>query len=137
MGDIRTFGSSMGSLLITVLIRCLDFLWEQVARRVVMWENHRTKQSQRDALAVKLFWMKLFNWMYPYIYIAFMKEVVAGCGKKGCIPELQKSLAIFFASSAFIDFAFAAWSWWKCAKKIKEEIRRVRSMGNDVSSNEL
>eukprot|EP00927_Polykrikos_kofoidii_P019633 TRINITY_DN19207_c0_g1_i1.p1 TRINITY_DN19207_c0_g1~~TRINITY_DN19207_c0_g1_i1.p1 ORF type:complete len:805 (-),score=131.38 TRINITY_DN19207_c0_g1_i1:111-2483(-) len=118
-------GSSLGALLITVQIRIFDFVWDMFARYAVKQENHRTYRDLSDALVYKLFAVKLFNLMYPFMYIAFIKEwAEGGCkveGQSGCIVELQQTLAMLFVSNATIDVIFAGISWLKCICTLKAE----------------
>lgn len=89
-------------------------------------ENHRTKMQKTEAIIRKLFIVKFFNTMYPYVYIAVFKEHIEGCTSGegfSCIAELQQSLAIFFFSSAVVDFLFACISWVFARQKISSEMR--------------
>jgi len=104
----------------------MDILWDMFARALVKRENYRTISEEHEALAWKLYVVKLFNWSYPYLYIAFLKEHVETCDNSDCIPELRDSLQVFFTSSAVIDFIFALINWYIPRRKIRKEMEKVK-----------
>merc|ERR1712137_924529 len=117
--EVRVVGAEVCALLITLQIRIFSFIWEQVARFINDRENHRTQQDKSQSLVYKLFFVKSFNLMYPYFYIAFMKEWIEGCRGGPCTTALQQSLFIMFVSNAGLDWVFAVFSWFLERRAIK------------------
>lgn len=115
-------GGKVGAFLITLQIKVFDFVWSIVARKICAYENHRTMQQLQDSLIWKLFTVKLFNLMYPYMYIAFIKEFVEGCPEVTCIPELQQALTVFFVSDVVLRLSFALFQWRWIRSAVIEEM---------------
>lgn len=126
---IKGYGNTVASILITVQIRLLDKFWTFLATWINNKENHRKPQEANDALILKLFTVKLFNLMFPYLYIAFLKEEIEGpCpGDSGgaCDDELRSSLIIFFISNISLDLVFSFLSWLSMVYKVKQELKNV------------
>mmetsp|Transcript_72810 Transcript_72810/g.201860 ORF Transcript_72810/g.201860 Transcript_72810/m.201860 type:complete len:830 (-) Transcript_72810:59-2548(-) len=113
------------ALLITLQIRIFDIIWDKVARKIVKKENHRTKEQETKALVYKLFVVKLVNYMYPFIYILFIKEWAEGCGHDdSCIPQTQRNLFTMFVSNAAIDVVLAGMDWFLAWYAVRAERKK-------------
>eukprot|EP00927_Polykrikos_kofoidii_P078213 TRINITY_DN75059_c0_g1_i1.p1 TRINITY_DN75059_c0_g1~~TRINITY_DN75059_c0_g1_i1.p1 ORF type:complete len:816 (-),score=114.57 TRINITY_DN75059_c0_g1_i1:41-2416(-) len=126
--SVSEIGARAGAMLITLQIRLFDFLWDSFARYVVTKENHRTKQEMTSSLIYKLFAVKIFNCMYPFIFIGFIKKRLYGSclessdAEGGCIVQLQQSLATLFVSNAIIDVLLVFIDWFRAKKKMDTEM---------------
>jgi hypothetical protein len=124
------WGASLAPLLITINNRIIGTVWDGVARKIVEHENHKTPAEKFDSLACKLYVVYLFNWSYPYLYIAFLKKYTEGCdggvNERDCTPELQIGLISFFKISALVDFVILFVNWAVPAYKVHQEIKDAR-----------
>jgi len=130
-------GGKAGALLITIQIKLFDFVWGVVARWLCACENHRTMQQLRDSLIWKLFSVKLFNLMYPYLYIAFVKEFVEGCPEDGCIPELQQALTVFFVSDTVLQLCGALYKWRWIRRVVSDEMASAEELNMELNDGRL
>lgn len=87
------------AILLSLQILTLDKLWQYVARLLVDCENQKTRSSWNSSMVEKMFLVRIFNNLYPFLYIGFLKKYsYQGCPKTeaGCIDELARSLLTYF-----------------------------------------
>ena len=52
----------------------LNIIYQQTARALTNWENHRRQASHNDALTVKFFVVESFNSYFTLFYLGFVKQ---------------------------------------------------------------
>lgn len=150
VGVTQKNGPKITAILISLNNRITGMLWDATARWIVTKENHKNLAGQNDSLAIKLYLVYLFNWTYPFIYLAFFKKFTEGCADENgdliisfyenetrvfksnnsitsdqgnCQQELEISLVNFFALSAIIDALIVFVNWLKARIKIGNELK--------------
>jgi len=93
----------LAALLIAAQIMTLDVIWRRVSRFVVDMQNHKTQEHWCAAWVDLMFWPRLFNNLYPFVYVGFIKEHDQGCPNTatGCVDELEMSIITYFFSRIF------------------------------------
>merc|ERR1719359_2482574 len=93
----------MSGVLISFQILVLDRCWRYASKFVVSLENHRSERKWLESWVRKLFPVRLFNNLYPFLYIGFFKQFTReGCPQtqdgnfEGCISELETDLITYF-----------------------------------------
>jgi len=96
------------AVLIACQILALDMVWRVVSQWLVNLENHRTPQQWNRAWVQKVFLVRFFNNLYPFIYIGFIKQFsFQGCPdtSAGCLDELQRYLITYFITRLIVHLA--------------------------------
>eukprot|EP01043_Picozoa_sp_COSAG02_P026908 COSAG02_NODE_1564_length_11912_cov_7.524676_2_plen_1114_part_00 len=78
-------------------------IFEALAERLTVWENHRTQTQFDNQLIAKNFVFQFVNNYFVLFYIAFLREVKDPITRKphpchlgNCLPELQTQLIVVF-----------------------------------------
>jgi len=96
------------SMLTALIILVIDWFWEMVSRKIVNLENHKFHDAWLNSWIRRMFFVRIFNNLYPFVYVAFLKHYTSeGCPStaRGCLDELDRDLLSFFALSFFKVFA--------------------------------
>jgi hypothetical protein len=94
-------------VLISIQIIGLDRCWRRASLFVVSLENHRSDSKWLESWVRKLFPFRLFNNLYPFLYIGFIKQYMrGGCPKiqDGCVQELETDLITYFILRVIAEF---------------------------------
>lgn len=89
------------SLLMTAQILLIDIWWRNVSLLIVQWENHEHQDKWLRSWTRKMFCIRLFNNLYPFLYVGFFKEHYTEKGCKpfeSCLDELSWDLLSYFAA---------------------------------------
>jgi hypothetical protein len=91
------------ALLTSGQICAIDFVWLRISMLIVNLENHKTQEKWNAAWVRRMFWPRLFNNLYPFIYVGFIKKIMIGCPntETGCIDELEMNLVVYFLARIF------------------------------------
>lgn len=66
----------------SILIKLFSFAWGKLAKKLVDRQNHQKPQHVADALAFNLSVVKLFLYMFPFVRLAFLKNLKSKvCGE--------------------------------------------------------
>jgi hypothetical protein len=90
----------LAALMITSQIFIIDAVWRRVSRFIVNCENHRKLEKWKSSWVQKMFVVRIFNNMYPFLYVGFLKQYSStGCPptEDGCLGELEMNLLTYFA----------------------------------------
>ncbi|CAM9682989.1 unnamed protein product, partial [Phaeothamnion confervicola] len=92
-------GSYIGSILNSIQILILNWIYKHVAIYLTNKENHRSDTDYEDSLIAKLFLFQFVNSYASLFYVAFIQEYVDpdGC-TDGCMFYLCESLGIIFCT---------------------------------------
>merc|ERR1719321_1741770 len=85
--------------MISVQIFAIDYIWFLLSRWLVDKENHKTQATWNNSWVHKVFLVRIFNNLYPFIYVGFLKQFTEeGCPdtEGGCLDELETNLFMFF-----------------------------------------
>jgi len=96
------------AVLISCQILVLDLVWRIISKRLVNEENHRTPAQWHRAWVHKVFLVRFFNNLYPFLYIGFIKQFsYQGCPDttSGCLDELQRYLFTYFVTRLIVHLA--------------------------------
>jgi len=140
--DTAKKGNILTPLMITLNNRITGMLWDATARKIVRKENHKMLNEMYESLAIKLYVVYLFNWSYPFIYIAFVKKFNEGCLDQAhhrlfkasdpgfdpgfCVDELKSSVVSFYVISAVVDFMILLVGVLKPAYQISTELKNAK-----------
>jgi len=92
-------------MLVTAQILVIDRVWFTVSRWFVEGENHKTREHLLNSWAKKLFFVRIINNLFPFIYTGFIKEYMnhpcpdsKQTQKHKChIDDLEVTLCVYFA----------------------------------------
>lgn len=87
------------AFMITMQIFVIDKLWRMISKFIVDCENHRTEEKWNKSWVQKLFLVRIFNNLYPFLYVGFLKRYShEGCPptEDGCLGELEMNLLMYF-----------------------------------------
>ncbi|KAF4667585.1 Anoctamin [Perkinsus chesapeaki] len=135
----RLFGADraaeIAATMITMQIKVFDALWDKTSKWLTDRENHKTKSQWKNSMVIKSFMVKFFNSFYPFLYVAFAKQFVDGCpaDETGCMPELQKNLAVFFVVHTATVLSKTMMVVLSTKKAVRDEIRAVHRLGDSSS----
>lgn len=90
----------------TLLILIIDQIWVTVSRVIVNWENHSMQKQWNHSWVHKVFLVRIFNNLYPFLYLGFLKQFTQeGCPdtEGGCLDELETNLFMYFLIRIVID----------------------------------
>lgn len=96
------------AVLIACQILMLDMIWRVISQKLVNLENHRTPSQWNKAWVQKVFLVRFFNNLYPFLYIGFVKQFsYQGCPDtpSGCLDELQRYLFTYFVTRLLVHLA--------------------------------
>jgi len=96
------------AVLIACQILVLDMIWRVVSQWLVNLENHRTPAQWDRAWVQKVFLVRFFNNLYPFLYVGFIKQFsYQGCPDttSGCLDELQRYLFTYFVTRLIVHLA--------------------------------
>jgi len=96
------------ALMVTAQIFAIDKVWRSISRVIVNCENHRLHEKWERSWVQKLFVVRIFNNLYPFLYVGFMKKYSSvGCPptEDGCLGELEMNLLTYFAVRLVAQFA--------------------------------
>ncbi|CAN0034483.1 unnamed protein product [Phaeothamnion confervicola] len=98
------YGKTITSLINTVQIQILNFVYKSIAIKLTIHENHRTETEYEDALITKLFCFQAVNSYGSFFYLAFIGEPLLGnkCESGGCMSLLAQNLLIIFCINIFV-----------------------------------
>jgi hypothetical protein len=89
-------------LLVTMQIFVVDRVWFTLSKKIVENENHKTKKHFMNSWAGKLFFVRIINSLFPFIYQGFIKEYMhepCPANYKGChMADLEVNLCVYFAA---------------------------------------
>eukprot|EP00746_Dinoflagellata_sp_MGD_P141322 gnl/MRDRNA2_/MRDRNA2_74444_c0_seq1.p1 gnl/MRDRNA2_/MRDRNA2_74444_c0~~gnl/MRDRNA2_/MRDRNA2_74444_c0_seq1.p1 ORF type:complete len:951 (+),score=113.85 gnl/MRDRNA2_/MRDRNA2_74444_c0_seq1:99-2951(+) len=89
------------SFLITAQIILIDIWWRNVSLLIVQGENHEHQDKWLRSWTRKMFIVRIFNNLYPFLYVGFFKEHYTEKGCKpfdSCLDELSWDLLSYFAA---------------------------------------
>jgi len=96
------------ALLMSMQILGLDMMWRSISKRLVDSENHKTPAQWHRSWIQKVFLVRIFNNIYPFLYIGFIKQFsYQGCPSTttGCLDELQRYLLTYFVTRLLVHLA--------------------------------
>eukprot|EP00746_Dinoflagellata_sp_MGD_P068608 gnl/MRDRNA2_/MRDRNA2_28213_c0_seq1.p1 gnl/MRDRNA2_/MRDRNA2_28213_c0~~gnl/MRDRNA2_/MRDRNA2_28213_c0_seq1.p1 ORF type:complete len:895 (-),score=119.75 gnl/MRDRNA2_/MRDRNA2_28213_c0_seq1:94-2778(-) len=120
------------ALLISLQIFVLDKCWRSASMFVTSLENHRSETDWLDSWVLKMFPVRLFNNLYPFLYIGFMKQYTrAGCPKVpgGCLHELETDLITYFLLRVISEFGVDVAYLVVARAEILAEMKKKASQG--------
>lgn len=89
-------------LLVTIQILVIDRIWFTVSKWIAHNENHKSKTHFMNSWAGKLFFVRIINNLFPFIYTGFIKEHMHDpCPENhdGChMADLEVNLCVYFAA---------------------------------------
>ena len=130
---IGTYASTVTSIVNTVQITISNFLYTEVARKLVENENHKTQTLYQDSLIIKVFAFQFVNSYASFFFIAFVAATLVPdvgtdpnflgqCGDINCMRPLAINLAIIFGTRLTITNAIeVAMMVYMNQTKVKEE----------------
>ena len=131
-------GGAISSLLVTVQVMVLNYVFTIVARQLNDFENYRTHSAYEDALIVKVFSFQFINSYGTMFFIAFLKEqvglkCVGGLGEASklapCMGELEVQLIILMlVRLLWGNFTEIGIPWCKRRRAMKRA-QRDRELG--------
>ncbi|CAH0377190.1 unnamed protein product [Pelagomonas calceolata] len=104
------YASVVASVINTIAIQIMNYLFQYVARFFNTWENHRTDVEHYNNLILKLISFNFCNYNIPLVYNAFFQRHLEGCprgngdiepGKGTCYSALEMNLGIIFLTKWF------------------------------------
>lgn len=123
------------ALLITMQIIVLDKCWRLASKFIANLENHRSEAKWLESWVAKMFPVRLFFNLYPFLYIGFMKQYTKeGCPRiqDGCLHELETDLITYFilrvVAEFGLDLMFLIW----VRLQIIAEMKRKESQGSTL-----
>merc|ERR1711871_564579 len=111
-------GPIVGAVFVSALMSTYSTIYQDIALRLTLFENHRTKVEFEDSLCAKRFLFEFFNSYFFAFYIAFIKGfnlpipffgVIDQCrgldGKPAadCMQELFLTLSIVYCTRFFVN----------------------------------
>jgi len=122
----------LAKYLVTINITVVDSIWGIVSPKLSKAENHRTPVELKDAMVLKLIFVKVFVYYYPFWYIAFAQKYIEGCNIGGttCEEYLEQSLIVFVALHIIWVMGAAILDMWKSRNAIKSEIKAAQAKGD-------
>jgi len=89
----------LAALLMTVQILTLDGTWYVIVRWVVNHENHQTQSQWNDSCVHKLFFVRIFSNLFPFLFISLQQHLPGvNCPEQNCLEELEPALMVYFVS---------------------------------------
>eukprot|EP00746_Dinoflagellata_sp_MGD_P004810 gnl/MRDRNA2_/MRDRNA2_109293_c0_seq1.p1 gnl/MRDRNA2_/MRDRNA2_109293_c0~~gnl/MRDRNA2_/MRDRNA2_109293_c0_seq1.p1 ORF type:complete len:851 (+),score=96.41 gnl/MRDRNA2_/MRDRNA2_109293_c0_seq1:48-2600(+) len=93
--------AKLGALLVTAQILVLDQLWLAVSRWVVNHENHQTQQQWNNAWVQRLFFVRLFSNLFPFLFLSLRRHLPGVMcpeteSELGCLDDLEPALVVYF-----------------------------------------
>lgn len=135
---LATVGGAISSILVTVQVMVLNYVFTIVARQLNDFENYRTHSAYEDALIVKVFSFQFINSYGTMFFIAFLKEqvgmkCVGGLGESSklapCMGELEVQLIILMlVRLLWGNFTEIGIPWCKRRRAMKRA-QRERELG--------
>jgi hypothetical protein len=110
IGDTRSW--YLHSFLITAQILIMDIWWRNASLQIVQWENHEHQDKWLRSWTRKMFCIRLFNNLYPFLYVGFFKEHYTDKGCKpfdSCLDELSWDLLCYFAARILKEVVLNMW----------------------------
>lgn len=76
-----------------VLIKVMSIIYEFIAKRLTLWENHEKHSQMESSLAIKIVMFEFVNNYFPIYYIGFVKPYTFEfCVDNNCLKEIQIQL---------------------------------------------
>lgn len=100
------------SLLITTQILLMDIWWRNASLQIVQWENHEHQDKWLRSWTRRMFSIRLFTNLYPFLYVGFFKERYTETGCKpfdSCLDELNWNLLCYFAARILKEVTLNMW----------------------------
>lgn len=96
------------AMLLSVQIMIIDFTWLRVSKIIVArYMNYRTEEQCHAGWVQRVFWPRLFNNLFPFVYIGFFKPrwYPESCPhtQAGCFEELEMNLIVYFMARVFVQ----------------------------------
>lgn len=142
------YASVIASVLNTIAIQVMNFLFQYVARFFNTWENHRTDVEHYNNLILKLIAFNFCNYNIPLVYNAFFQRQLEGCprgegaiepGKGTCYSALEMNLGIIFLTKWVSGLAqehvlaYLAKKWKRRRPAVKEAPKGDAELQFDLS----
>lgn len=119
-------GKTMASVMLSVQIKVLNFIWGMVAPALVKLQNPKTDFEYSNTYIVLLFVFQAFVSYNPFVYIGFFQgHTEMGCPHDDCIALLRSTLYSTFASLcvlSVVEMAVPYAKLWWSLKKEKDAI---------------
>jgi hypothetical protein len=133
----RKLAAKVAAALVTVQIMVLDRLYSKIAIFLTNHQNHRTEQDWHSSLVRKSVGVRLFNALFPFLYVVFAKIHVDGCpkdmGESQCneelMLELRELVIMFFVTDALLEFAMQIWQKRTVQKAMRDEMQKSHASG--------
>jgi hypothetical protein len=95
-----SWGSSVCSLMQSVLIQVMSAIYAEVSRALNNYENYRTETQYEDNLILKKFLFEMFNNYSAIVFTAFLKGPLMKCtsGDDNCLADMKELLMSIFAT---------------------------------------
>jgi len=100
------------AFLITAQIIIIDVWWRNMSQLIVHFENHKHQDKWLRSWTRKMFCVRLFNNLYPFLYVAFLKEHYHNEGCRpftSCLDEVNRDLLAFFAVRILKEVVLNLW----------------------------
>jgi len=119
----------MGILSVQIVI--MDAIWKPIAIKLTQWENHKTKQKHAHSLVNKLVPVQLFNYLFTFLYIAFLKPLRGRCHPDldGCITELRGSVTFFFIMRSSLTIYYLVSENLRVKRELRLEVEKMNGYG--------
>lgn len=135
--DTASSSSFIASILNTVQIQILNFVYQKVARKLTDLENHRVDTAYEDSLIVKLFLFQFVNSYASFFFLAFVasnlsppnsapSNYLGQCGATNCMEPLSINLATIFGLRLTLgNFTDIFIPWFFHKQKIENETKGI------------
>merc|ERR1719329_571718 len=119
--------AGMGVLVLQMIV--MDLVWTSVATYLADKQNFKTAQQHNAELVYKLVPVKLFNYMFSFLYIAFLKPALGRCvpDVDGCILELKESVFLFFVTRSLYTFISLFLANRRVSRELREEVNKAEN----------
>jgi len=88
-----------GSMLTVLAIKVFNFVWTQLAPKLVQLENPRTHEQADDALAQKLSGIQIFVALWNFIFVAFIRKSIPFM----CASDAETVAGNIWAGAAYTE----------------------------------
>jgi hypothetical protein len=94
---------SIASLLNAVLIQVLNYLYGELVRVLVDFENHRTETQYEDSTITKIILFQFVNSYASFYYLAFIGQMFGECHANTCMESLSSNLGIVLGTNIAVS----------------------------------
>lgn len=122
---------------VSLQIMVIDFVWLRLSRVLVNCMNCRTQEQWNSFWAQRVFWPRLYNNLFPFVYIGVIKGwwIPGSCGDfdDACMNRLEMNLVIYFISRYLAQIVFDYMFEYVSRVQVKSSLSECRKHGRIFS----